>query len=172
MGIPCYLAMTAAELAENSKLPGNTAWMACQFSSWNDGLSNIPPSLPEGSVLMLSDETPIRGHHPQRILQELWECMQRFSCRCLVLDFQRPKNPEAKALISTLMDLPCPLIVSLPYARDGCGVLLPPAPLSTPLTDYLSPWKGRELWLELAADGEIITLTEEGSNVVPCPIPI
>ena len=171
MGIPCYLAMTAAEMLGNAAMPENTGWMACQFSSWNDGLSNLPSTLPAGCVLMLSDETPICGHDPQRILGELQECIARFSCRALVLDFQRPGNQEAEELIPFLVTLPCPLVVSLPYVRDNCGVLLPPAPLSTSLEDYLSPWRGREIWMELALDGEILTLTEQGAKPIPLPYP-
>ena len=171
MGIPCYLAMTAAEMLGNTAMPENTGWMACQFSSWNDGLSNLPSTLPGGCVLILSDETPICGHDPQRILGELQECIARFSCRCLVLDFQRPGNQEAEELIPFLMKLPCPLVVSLPYVRDNCGVLLPPAPLSTSLEDYLSPWRGREIWMELALDGEILTLTEQGAKPISLPYP-
>ena len=171
MGIPCYLAMTAAEMSGNAAIPEKAAWMACQFSPWNDGLSNLPPTLPPGCVLMLSDETPIRGHDPHRILEELQECIEQFSCPRLVLDLQRPGNSEAVELVSTLMTLPCPLIVSQPYVQKDCGVLLPPAPPSLPLADYLSPWKGRDIWLELAADGEIITLTEQGAKTVPLPYP-
>ncbi|MBQ7002167.1 MAG: hypothetical protein IJN67_14215 [Oscillospiraceae bacterium] len=171
MGIPCYLAMTAAEMLGNTPLPEKLAWMACQFSPYGTGLSNLPSSLPPNRVLMLSDETPICGHDPQRIFAELQECIARFSCRCLVLDFQRPGNPAAAELVSALMALPCPLIVSQPYAREGCDVLLPPAPLSVSLEDYLSPWKGREIWLELAMDGEILTLTEQGAKTIPLPYP-
>jgi len=169
MGIPCYLAMTAAEMLEKSILPEKTAWMACQFSPYGTGLSNLPPALPPNQVLMLNDENPIRGHDPQRILTELRSCISQ--CRCLVLDFQRPGNSEALELVSALQELPCPLVVSQPYAREDCGVLLPPAPLSASLEDYLSPWKNQEIWLELALDGEILTLTEQGTESVPLPYP-
>jgi len=171
MGIPCYLAMTAAEMLGNSTLPEKTAWMACQFSPWSDGLSNLPPALPPNHVLMLSDENPICGHDPQRILTELRSCISQCACRCLVLDFQRPGNPEAAELVSALIGLPCPVIVSQPYAREDCGVLLPPAPLSASLEDYLSPWRDREIWMELALDGETITLTEQGADAVALPYP-
>lgn len=171
MGIPCYLAMTAAEMLGNSILPEKTAWMACQFSPWSDGLSNLPPALPPDHVLMLSDENPICGHDPQRILTELRSCISQCACRCLVLDFQRPGNPEVAELVSALIGLPCPVIVSQPYAREDCGVLLPPAPLSASLEDYLSPWRDREIWMELALDGEIITLTEQGVSALPLPYP-
>lgn len=61
--------------------------------------------------------------------------------------------------------------MSEPYAGGlDCPIFLPPAPLDVPLSDHLVPWKGREIWLELALDGVIITLTPEGAGTAPLPI--
>ena len=171
MGIPCYLAMTAAEMGDFSAVPEHMAWMGCQFSSWNAGLSNLPQWLPPGAVLTLNDSFPLAGHDPERIAGELRGAVEAFSCAALVLDFQRPGDPETEALAARLTELPCPVAVSLPYAREDLAVLLPPAPLSVPLEEYLSPWRDRDIWLELALDGEIITLTEEGAQGIPLPYP-
>ena len=171
MGIPCYLAMTAAEMAKKSDFPEDPAWMACHFSPYGTGLSNLPRHLPDGAVLTVNDITPIHGHDPDRIWEELAHCAQRFQCRAVVLDFQRGENPETKALVSALCTLPCHLVIAEAYAREDKAVLLPPVPLSTPLEDCLAPWTDREIWLEPALDGEIITLTEQGATCTPLPYP-
>ena len=48
MAIGRYFAMTAAEIRGCSALPAGIAWMACHFSPYGTGLSNLPPELPEG----------------------------------------------------------------------------------------------------------------------------
>ena len=56
------------------------------------------------------------------------------------------------------------------YARElECPVFLPPPPPHVPLQEYLAPWQGREIWLEAALDGEVITVTEKGSVSSPLP---
>ena len=50
-----------------------------------------------------------------------------------------------------------------------CPVFLPPVPPDVNLADYLAPWQGREIWLELALDGEAITLTPSGAITAPLP---
>ena len=45
MGLPLYLAMTAAELSAAEALPRKMAYMACHFSLYGTGLSNIPEQL-------------------------------------------------------------------------------------------------------------------------------
>ena len=73
MAIRLYLAMTAAEIRENTGLPPKIAWMACHFSPYCTGLSNLPRILAAGSVLMLDDVTPIFHHDPQQIAAQLRE---------------------------------------------------------------------------------------------------
>lgn len=58
MGIPFYLAMTAAEFAVCRNLPPQVAWLACHFSSSGPGLTNIPTVLPSKSVLTIDDSQP------------------------------------------------------------------------------------------------------------------
>lgn len=168
-----FLAMTAAEIREKSDLPKKIAWMACHFSPYGTGLSNLPRTLPPGSLLILDDITPIRGHDPQRILDQLLECTRALSCSGVLLDFQRPGIEETAALAEVLTQgLSCPVAVSHCYAEAGSSpVFLPPAPPSEPLEEHFAPWAGREVWLELSLEGEEVTVTEEGASFLSLPYP-
>ena len=165
MAIPCYLAMTAAEIREKSVLPPNLAWMACHFSPYGLGLSNLPRSLPPGSLLILDDITPIHRHDPKIILEQLSHCAEHLHCSGILLDFQRPGVEETADLTRFLTaSLPCPVAVSHFYGDCcTCAVCLPPVPPSEPPEAHFSPWQGRELWLELALDAVEVTVTEEGT---------
>ena len=52
MAIRPFLAMTAAEIQGTETLPPKTAWMACHFSPYSTGLSNLPKALPPGLSLI------------------------------------------------------------------------------------------------------------------------
>ena len=120
MAIRPFLAMTAAEIAGNSALPERIAWMACHFSPFGLGLSNLPKELPPGSLLMVDDITPIHGHDPQIILEQLSFCAENLKCSGIVLDFQRPDCEETSSLVNMLTQiLPCPVAVSHFYANEG-----------------------------------------------------
>jgi len=174
MAIQPFLAMTGAEIAGNIEIPNKIAWMACHFSPYGLGLSNLPRTLPPGSLLVLDDITPIRSHDPQSILAQLTERAEVLSCCGILLDFQRPGCEETAALVEVLTaGLPCPVAVSHFYAGTGTfPVFLPPVPPSEPPEAYLAPWQGRELWLELSMEGEEITVTEEGASFTPRPFPV
>lgn len=169
MAIRPFLAMTAAEMRNISSPPGEIAWMACHFSPYGLGLSNLPGSLPPGSLLILNDRTPIHGHDPRLIAQQLGDCASRLNCYGVLLDFQRPEDKEIAALVKILAEaLPCPVGVSELYAEGvDCPVFLPPVPPSVALESYLAPWQSREVWLEMALGGEVISLTEQGTEVTP-----
>ena len=169
MALPLYLALTAAEFQFCSRLPECAAWMACHYSPYGSGLSNLPRSLPAEAMLILNDRTPAQGHDPDMILHQLRELEASIHYKYILLDFQRPDSPEnaavAKAIVSTA---PCPVGVSEPYARElACPVFLPPAPPHVPLKEHLAPWQGREIWIEAALGGEIVTVTENGSVFYP-----
>lgn len=168
MEIVLYLAMTAAEFRENSGAYPHTAWMACHFSPYSTGLSNLPSHLPKGSLLILNDRTPVFGHSPERIAQQLEEAAAQLECDGVLLDFQRPGEPEAQAVAAAVAALSCPVAVTPQYAKDlNCAVFLPPVPLTTPLQEYLAPWQGREIWLEAATDYECIRVGKDGSRQIP-----
>lgn len=169
MAIDCYLAMTAAEIASAPSLPRKLGYMACHFSPYSTGLSNLPPHLPPDSMLLLTDRTPIHGHDPQVIAGQLSGFITAHRCRSLLLDFQRPGCEETARLVRHLTGaLPCPVAVSEFYAPDlDCPVLLSPIPPDILPEEYLAPWQDREVWLELALDSLRITVTPEGSTRSP-----
>lgn len=166
MAIMAYLAMTAAEIAKTDPLPQAVAWMACHFSPYGIGLTNLPKALPPGAMLILNDRTPIHGHSPQRIAELLSERVQALGCRCVLLDMEREGIAETQALAEVLTkNLPCPVGVSSGYARElECPVFLPPVPPDGTLRELLAPWQGREIWLELSLGAQALTLTERGAK--------
>lgn len=166
MAIPHYLAMTAAEMETASPLPKRAAWMACHFSPYSTGLANLPEHLPEGSLLILNDRTPIHRHDPERIAEEVKMVLERFHCCGLLLDFQNPGSGETAVLARYLAEtLPCPLGISREYRVDKAAVFLPDVPTTVPLETYLKPWQGQTIWLETALEGQTITLTEKGARL-------
>ncbi len=166
-----YLAMTAAEIAANSSLPARLAWMACHFSPYGTGLSNLPKALPEGSMLMVNDRTPVGDHSPEAIACQLQDVIQNFGCSRILLDFQRPGEARTREITEMILrELPCPVAVSECYAEGlPCPVFLPPLPLWKTINEYIEPWAGREIWLEAALDAARITVTEKGTAFLPCP---
>lgn len=171
MKISHYLAMTAAEVGGNADIPHPLAYMACHFSPYGTGLSNIPDRLPAGSMLILNDRTPIAGHDSSLIAEQLAQTAEHLKCSCILLDFERPDIPQTAVLCHKLSEvLSLPVGVSSLYAKDLQGpVFLPPSPLDQPLADHLSPWQGREIWLEAALDSACITVTKDGSSISSLP---
>lgn len=169
MALPLYLALTAAEFDGCSPLPEKLAWMACHFSPYGTGLSNCPANLPEGAMLILNDRTPIHGHDPELVLGQLTDLITQQKCGCVLLDFQRPGVAETEAMIQHLISsLPCPTAVSDLYAKKlDCAVFLPPVPLDVALWEYIAPWQGREIWLDIAPTALKISLTSEGVTYFP-----
>lgn len=171
MVFPGYLAMTASEIAGVTALPPKIGWMACHFSPYGLGLSNRPKRLPPGSLVICNDRTPIHGHDPELVARELLESIEACGGERVLLDFQRPGSGEAAAVAQAVVEhLNYPVGVAASYAGAlPCPVFLPPVPLHIPIPEYLAPWDGREIWLDGAPDGEIITITEAGSAYTPLP---
>ena len=164
-----YLAMTAAEILTCDPMPPKLGWMACHFSPYGTGLTNLPQNLPKGSLLILNDRTPIHGHDPQRIFDQLEDVIYKFSCSNLLLDLQRPCQ-EAPAIIEKLLALPCPVITSQLHGENlDTPIFLPPVPLNVPPKAYLKNYTAREIWLEIALDALQITVTEKGSAFLQIP---
>lgn len=164
MVLPLYLALTAAEISSVSPLPDRCAYMACHFSPYTEGLSNTPSSLPNGSMLILNDRFPCQGHSADLVANQISEVAMRLGCESVLLDFQRPPEPESEAMISAILSaLSCPVAVTEGFAKEqNCPIFLSPAPLHLPLADYLKPWQGREIWLEAALCQEEVIITEKG----------
>ena len=168
MALPLYLAQTTAEMAGNP-LPRNAAFLSCRFSPGGQGLSNFPDRLPRCSILILDDSTPMDGHDPRLIIEQLSREISRLDCEALLLDFQRPGNGGQQELAKMFtQSLPCSAAISELYAGElDCPVFLPPLPPDKCLSEYLMPWADREIWLEAALDGVMLTLTEAGCTAAP-----
>lgn len=173
MGLPFYLAMTGAEIHSIPPLSEPIAYMACHFSPYSTGLSNLPERLPAGSLLMVNDRIPIFGHDPQRILEQLLEAVEACSCGGVILDLQREGYPEQRQVCEILTKgLACPVAVSELYASGlDCPVFLSPPPINFPLADHTAPYRDREIWLEAALDAQCFTVTQEGCAVTPLSDP-
>lgn len=172
MAITAYLAMTAAEVRNLSPTAEKIAWMACHFSPYSTGISNLPDTLPEGSMLILNDVTPIHGHDPERIEKQLRKNITNNNCMGLLLDFQRKGYPELEDLAKHLSDaLPCPVGY---FGNHKGPVFLPPVPCHVPIREYIDPWKHREIWLEAALSVQQLQLTPQGCEIhtqTPAEIP-
>ena len=169
MGNPQYLAMTAAEFALCKELPEKIAWMACHFSPYGFGLSNRPTELPPGSILMINDRIEPTCHNADLVAIQAYETAEALQCSGILLDFQRPGNGLTQQIAAAVTAAsPCPVAVSNHYAKElECAVFLPPPPLRCDTSEYFSYWQDREIWLDIAPDAELITLTEAGAQISP-----
>lgn len=161
---PMYLAMTAQEFTHCDVFPEHVAWMACQFSPYHKGLSNLPQSLPEDSLLILNDMTPFSDHNTEKIRDELFSTVEKLHCSGILLDFLRHPEPETVSLCRKLcQDPPCPVAVPETYWEKDMRtpVFLPAPPLLKSLKEYISSWKEESVWLEFACESQSVTITEK-----------
>ncbi len=171
MAITHYLAMTAAEFSTCEHLPAHIAWLACHFSPSGPGLSNIPKALPKHSLLMVDDSTPFQNHQSEYIIQQLQEAISSFDVQAIILDLQRPDDPDVQALVSLLQQaLPCPVAAPPEYTQRDFPVFLPPCPLNKPLKAHLAPYQGRQVWLDAAPLPMQITVTGKGCTYQTLPV--
>ena len=169
MPLPVYLAMTAAQFQQSKPLPSHPAWMACHFSCYGTGLSNCPEKLPDNTLLILNDRTPVWDHDPKLIVSQLQHITERNKLPGILLDLQRQDVPKTAVIAKAItQELSCPVAVTEHYAKDlDCPVFLSPPPLHRPLKAYLEPWVGRQIWLEAALDCQQMTVTSEGCAISP-----
>lgn len=169
MALPCYLAMTGSEMEDHINHPKKIAWFSCHFSHKNQGLTNMPSKLPAGSIIILDDSQPPVNHDSELIAKQLQDLAATLSADGVLLDFQRPGNPQTAAIAAALSKaLPCPVCVSDIYAEKlNCPVFLPPSPLHIPLTKHIKRWKGREIWLEAAIESQILSIKSDGAISIP-----
>lgn len=171
MSIPLFFAMTGNEIQKHPALPPKIAWMSCHFSPHGPGLVDLPRRLPPDSMLILDDSIPIKGHDPALVAGTLAQAARELRCAYILLDFQRPGGEEMAE--SIVRESPRPVGVTLPYARElNCPVFLPPVPPHILIKDYIAPWQGRELWLELALDGSEAVVTGDGCRFTSVPFPV
>ena len=164
-----FHAVTPGEMAAHP--PKKAAYMACHFSSGGPGLSNLPQSLPENSILLLDDSMPSHGHDPALCARQLQDLAERYIPKAIVLDFQHPPGDSSRRMVDTLLQvLDCPVAVTESYAQAaGCPVFLAPTPVNMPLENYLAPWLKQGVFLEVAPQAQVITVTEQASICVPIP---
>ena len=164
MPIPLYLAMTGGEFFCADQRPEKIAWMACHFSCYGTGLSNLPQELPEGSLIIVNDRMPPDRHDPQRILEQLQQLGADLKPAGFLLDFQRPGisfNQELSCILTEALSFP--VGISDIYAKElNCPVFLSQPPLHIPLQDAIENWGKREIWLEAALQTQRYTLTFDG----------
>lgn len=172
MAITGYTALTAAEFNSLHPLPAHPAWMACHFSCYSTGLTNFPYMLPPGSMVIVNDRTPVQGHSPEKVLEQLTALGEDLKPDCFLLDLQRPDNPQTAQIVSLLADkFPFPIGVSEHYAQSlSCPVFLCAPPVDCALDAHLKPWEGREIWLEIAPDAQTATITASGCSFTPAII--
>ncbi len=166
MGLPCYLAMTAAEFYAAARLPLNVAWMACHFSSYGTGLSNIPYTMPAGSMIIVNDRIPPSGHDPEAILMQLNQVISSLDIPYILLDMQRLNCKETAKIVSYLANhLSCKVGVTEHYAENTNGPVFLQSPLPhQTLFDRIRKWKNREIWLECATEEETAVITKDGCS--------
>ena len=150
MTLPLYLAMTAAEITPYS----HTAYMACHFSPYSTGLSNLPQDLPPGCMIIINDRIPVQGHDPQIILAQLHQLCTQLRPESILLDMQRAPTTDAETVVEAICtEASCPVAVSELYAsKYTCPVFLSSPPIHKTLDAHITPWKGRQIWLEAATE--------------------
>lgn len=173
MPLHTYLAMTAAEYEKNPEFSASIGWMACHFSPYGTGLSNCPTDLPKGSMLIVNDRTPVCGHDPNLIAQQLKQLVLELECSRVLLDFQRPQEDlTVKIAEAILSAVPCPVGVSECYGAAWDGpIFLPPIPLLQSPASYLSAWHKREIWLEINQQRAHYLLSESGCQQLSFSFP-
>lgn len=165
-----FLAQTCQEMKQFTA--EKTAYMACHFSPYGFGLSNLPEQLPAGSILLLDDSMPPNGHNPKIVATELKNCIDQFGISAVLLDFQGEFSEESMEMVRHLTDtLPCPVAVTEEYAKEAaCPVFLSPTPVNMAVNDHIAPWLQQGVYLEIAPESEQFTVTEKGctSLLVRC----
>lgn len=163
MKIPLYLAMTSDEINHNAKTPENIAWMSIRFDQAGDGLFNFPSESFSNCILILDDYYPYTQHNCKKICQQLKKHIDENNYNGLLLDFQRQQDKNLYTLAHALeRELPCKVAMPPNYCNDESIVFLPPPAPAVPPEDYLKPWTGHEIWLDLTTQAYAMHFTIHG----------
>ncbi|MBR2937597.1 MAG: hypothetical protein IKB80_03775 [Oscillospiraceae bacterium] len=164
-----FLAQTREETTRSPA--AKTAYMACRFSPYGKGLSNLPQALPAGSILLLDDSMSPNGHDPQVVETELRQTIDRLDIAAVLLDFQGQMQQETMDMARHLVNaLPSSVAVTEAYAKVlRCPVFLSPTPVNAILNDYIEPWLQQGVYLEIAPMTTCFTVTEQGCASLPIP---
>ncbi len=162
-----YLAATMREM--EAFTPKKAAYLSCHFSPSGQGLSNVPYSLPQDSLLLLDDSMPVCGHSPAMIVKQLRDLVERFDLKAILLDFQGEKDAQLGNMAQAILQgIPCPVAVTENYANDlGCPVFLSAPPVDTALEKHLSKWLKQGVFLEIAPCGTKIEVAKNGCKKSP-----
>ena len=164
MALPVYLALTEGEFRLPTRKPAHLVWMGIRFTE-SGTLVGFPEVFPAGGILTVNDSSPLPEKCPPEAIKILQQWVEQFRPSAVLMDMQRSgAAPEVMKALSR--GLPCPVAVSAPYADILPGpVLLPPIPLYRDPEDFLAPWAGREIWLEISPLGQVVRLTETGRDI-------
>lgn len=170
MTLPIYLAMTAAEMSSRTPLPEHCAYMACHFSPYGTGLSDLPAELPEESILIINDRIPVANHDPQQILKQINTLLKQTSICAILLDLQQKGCKQTQAIACAIAEnIHLPVGVSEHYATGlSCPVFISAPALHVPLSQHLLPWSGREIWLDAALNASRYTIRQSGCSQEAC----
>ncbi|MBQ7130700.1 MAG: hypothetical protein IJO21_06650 [Oscillospiraceae bacterium] len=158
-----YLAMTASEFVGKDVLPEKPGWLL------SPAHPVLPPETGNDFLLILTDQEPLP--EAGAILPWLIRTVEERKPSALVLDFQETSGVSAALARQLVSSVPCPVAVSDRHAHSlDCPVFLSPCPHHVPLREHITPWKNREIWLDLAVDAEVILLKKEGREIFPFPL--
>ena len=148
MVLPLYLAMTPEEMAQATALPPHRGWFDPESAA-------LPHSMSPGTMLILHDRFPCP--------------VPALKCESVLLDFEQVPDAESRTVADALFQaLPCPVAAPPGFIEDsGSPVFLPSCPLHVPLAEYLRPWQGREIWLDVTLQQQTITVTRAGTTYAP-----
>ena len=164
-----YLAATIREMEMFA--PKKAAYLSCHFSPSGQGLSNMPDSLPQDSLLLLDDSMPVCGHSPAIVVKQLRDLAERFDLKAILLDFQGEKDTQLRNMAQAIIQgVPCPVAVTESYAKDlGCPVFLSAPSVDTVLEKHLEIWLKQGVFLEIAPCKLRLEITENGCRKIPLP---
>ncbi len=164
MALQRYLAMTGAEILENSPIPHRVAWLSCRFQQEGAALEGVSSLCPEGAMLIVTDEQ--LPTDPEAAAEAVLQCQKEMGCESILLDFQRETHPILTETVRRIVGKACcPVGVPPIYAETESRLFLPPVPPNLTVEEYLQPWKGREIWLEAALNGMRILLAKDGARI-------
>lgn len=135
------------------------AMLCCPFEK--DGTP--PASIPPGALPVFTDSCAYNGQSPERLAKQWLDTAK--GAPGILLDFQRPGQIGLTDFVQSLQSLlPCPVVPPPEYAGETGPVFLPPIPPDCLPEDYLAPWACREVWLDVAPSGKILTLCPSGCS--------
>lgn len=169
MSIPLFLAMTATDFSFTRKKPEQLAWMSVHFSQSNGCLSNLPPSLPPGSLIILDDQIPWNDHDLERICQCLTRLLVRDRSYGLLLDFEREPCQEtltlAKALTQCCLGIGCRIAMPRSYLTEGAACFCPPIPCNESWSE--KDFSGGPVWLDVTPTAVLAEISSKGVRIDP-----